>query len=72
MMRLKHHPFIAFQSFLLALALSAMLIVQACEKDNNPAADPACGSGKVSWDEKAQVCRDQANGRIVPASCCNR
>lgn len=71
-MRLRNHPFITFQFFLLALALSVMLMVLACDKENNPAADSQCGSGKVTWDEKGQVCRDQADGRVLPSSCCGR
>jgi len=40
--------------------------------DSNPARNPDCGSGIVDWDSKGQVCRDRANGLVVPSSCCGR
>jgi hypothetical protein len=57
--------------FLLFFAATVGLNIT-CEPDDNPAADPACGSGSVMWDAKSQVCRDRANNRIVPNKCCGQ
>ena len=59
-------------AFLLFFALTVTLNVNCSKDDNNPASDPACGSGHVTWDAKALVCRDQSNNRIVPSSCCGQ
>ena len=58
-------------AFLLFFIATVVLNVT-CSKDNNPTADPACGSGHVTWDAKGQVCRDQADNHIVPNSCCGQ
>lgn len=42
-----------------------------CEKGTEPDRT-ACGSGSVTWDAKAGVCRDLADNKIVPNSCCGR
>ena len=58
--------------FLLFFAGTVAVNIE-CQKDeSNPAAGPECGSGHVAWDTKAQVCRDQADNRIVPSNCCGR
>jgi hypothetical protein len=59
-------------AFLIFFALTVALNLNCSKDDSNPASDPACGSGHVSWDSKAQVCRDQNNNRIVPTSCCGQ
>ncbi|MEK6757244.1 MAG: hypothetical protein AABZ02_13915, partial [Bacteroidota bacterium] len=43
-----------------------------CENEDNPAASPECGSGRVTWDSKSQVCRDLQDNRIIPNKCCGR
>lgn len=57
--------------FLLFFALTVFLNLT-CSEEDNPLSDPACGSGRVSWYEKAGVCRDDANNRVVPNACCGR
>lgn len=42
-----------------------------CEKGTEPDRSN-CGSGNVTWDAKAGVCRDRADNRVVPNSCCGR
>ncbi len=59
-------------AFLLFFALTVALNLNCSQDDNNPASDVSCGSGHVTWDDKAQVCRDQSNNRIVPSNCCGR
>jgi hypothetical protein len=59
-------------AFLLFFAVTVALNLNCSEDDSNPASDLACGSGRVSWDSKAQVCRDQENNKIVPSSCCGQ
>ncbi|HEY4611499.1 MAG TPA: hypothetical protein VII11_00780 [Bacteroidota bacterium] len=72
MKRFRKHPFLVFQFALLVLALSAIsLLVIACEEEDSTGPDPACGTGQVSWDEKAGVCRNRDTGRVIPATCCN-
>ena len=58
-------------AFLLFFA-ATVFINLTCSKDSNPTSDPSCGSGHVTWDAKAQRCRDQANNQIVPNSCCGQ
>jgi len=41
-------------------------------EDDNPAASPECGSGRVTWNDKAQVCVDMADNKVVPSKCCGR
>lgn len=59
-------------AFVLFFAVTVALNLNCSEDDSNPASGPACGSGRVSWDSKAQVCRDQENNKIVPSSCCGQ
>lgn len=59
--------FILFQ--ILVFVVSTLLF--ACAKDDNPAADAQCGSGKVFWDDKTG-CRDAATNAKLPDSCCGR
>lgn len=59
-------------AFLIFFALTVALNLNCSTDDSNPASDPACGSGHVSWDSKGQVCRDQNDNRIVPSSCCGQ
>lgn len=59
-------------AFLVLFVVTVLLNVTCSKDDNNPASDPACGSGHVTWDPKAQVCRDQADNHIVPSSCCGQ
>ncbi|MBI4429777.1 MAG: hypothetical protein HY562_11745 [Ignavibacteriales bacterium] len=55
------------------LVLYSMAIdLTACSEEDNPAASSECGSGNVTWDTKAQICRDQATNLPVPSSCCGR
>ncbi len=42
-----------------------------CEKGTEPDRT-ACGSGRVTWDDKAGICRDLADNLPVPKSCCGR
>ncbi len=58
-------------AFLLFFAATVLLNL-VCSQPTNPAGDPSCGSGHVTWDVKAQRCRDQANNQIVPNSCCGQ
>ena len=67
--RLRHLIEVAL--FLLFFAGTVAINLR-CEGNDNPAASKECGSGHVTWDEKGQVCRDQADNRIVPSSCCGR
>jgi len=57
--------------FLLFFALTVFLNLT-CSEEDNPLADPECGSGHVTWYEKAGVCRDEANNQVVPNKCCGR
>jgi hypothetical protein len=41
-----------------------------CAEDDNPSAGSECGSGRGTWDSKAQVCRDLQDNRIIPNKCC--
>jgi len=59
-------------AFLVFFVATVFLNVTCSKDDNNPASDPACGSGHVAWDSKGQVCRDQADNHIVPSSCCGQ
>ncbi|MDP2885133.1 MAG: hypothetical protein Q8P51_08970 [Ignavibacteria bacterium] len=59
-------------AFLLFFAVTVALNLNCSEEDSNPASDLACGSGHVTWDSKAQVCRDQKDNRVVPSSCCGQ
>ena len=72
MKQLHRDPFPVFHLMLFLVAFAGMLMLASCEKDDNPAADPACGSGRTTWDEKAQICRDLADSHVVPNSCCGR
>ena len=72
MKRLQRNPFLLFQLALLTATFGGTLLLMACSKDDSPVADPACGSGPVAWDEKAQICRNQATGSPIPSSCCGR
>jgi hypothetical protein len=60
----------AFVVFHLLLFVVSLLLF-ACAKDDNPAASPECGSGRVFWDEKTG-CRDAATNAKLPDSCCGR
>jgi hypothetical protein len=64
--------FIELALFLLFFAGTVAINLRCQKSESNPAAGPECGSGHVTWDAKAQVCRDQANNRIVPSNCCGR
>jgi hypothetical protein len=64
--------FIEVALFLLFFAGTVAVNLRCQEDDNNPAASPECGSGHVTWDSKGQVCRDQADNRIVPSKCCGQ
>jgi len=57
--------------FLLFFAVTVALNLT-CKPEDNPAASPECGSGRVSWDAKGQVCRDLADNKIIPNKCCGR
>ena len=59
-------------AFLLFFVLTVALNLNCSKDDNNPASNVSCGSGHVSWDEKAQVCRDLSNNLVVPSTCCGR
>ena len=59
-------------AFLLFFVLTVAVNLNCSKDDSNPASDVSCGSGHVTWDDKGQVCRDQANNRIVPSTCCGR
>ncbi|TSA14517.1 hypothetical protein D4R75_15590 [bacterium] len=59
-------------AFLLFFAVTVALNLNCSEDDSNPASDPACGSGRVTWNDKSQVCIDQANNKVVPDKCCGR
>jgi hypothetical protein len=56
--------FLVFFAFTVGVNLSC--------SDDNPVKGPECGSGRNTWDTKAQICRDQANNLPVPNSCCGR
>ncbi|MBI3587165.1 MAG: hypothetical protein HY088_08555 [Ignavibacteriales bacterium] len=61
-----------FQLILFLLFFSATVYINlSCSKDDNPASTN-CGSGSASWDAKTQVCKDNADGRVLPNSCCGR
>jgi hypothetical protein len=64
--------FIEVALFLLFFAGTVAINLKCSGNDTNPAAAKECGSGHVTWDEKGQVCRDQADNRIVPSSCCGQ
>ncbi|MCI0707062.1 MAG: hypothetical protein L0Y80_06240 [Ignavibacteriae bacterium] len=73
MKRLRKHSFAIFQFGLLVLVFVVMAFVtSACEEEDGGPTDPSCGSGQLTWDSKAGVCRDDANGSIVPSSCCGQ
>jgi len=59
-------------AFLLFFVLTVALNLNCSKDDSNPTSDVSCGSGRVSWDDKGQVCRDQSNNKIVPSTCCGR
>lgn len=58
--------------FLAFFALSVVLNLSCSAEDDNPAASPECGSGRVTWNDKAQVCVDMADNKVVPSKCCGR
>lgn len=58
--------------FLMFFVLTVLLNLTCSEADDNPAASQECGSGRVTWNDKAQVCVDQANNKVVPSKCCGR
>jgi hypothetical protein len=57
--------------FLLFFVLTVSLNLT-CSPEDDPASAPECGSGHVSWYEKAGVCRDDVDNHVVPNSCCGR
>jgi hypothetical protein len=59
-------------AFVVFFILSVVLNLQCSSEESNPAAASECGSHHVTWDSKAQICRDDANGKPVPNSCCGR
>ena len=63
---------IALVLFLGFFALSVVLNLSCSAEDDNPAASPECGSGRVTWNDKAQVCVDMADNKVVPSKCCGR
>ena len=71
MKRLRKHPFIFFQIGLMAIVFVAMsIVVLACDSKNASEPDEACGSGRLTWDSKAGVCRDDVRNTVVDANCC--
>ena len=56
--------FLVFFAFTVAVNLNC--------SDDSPVNGPECGSGKNTWDSKAQRCRDLANNQVVPNSCCGQ
>ena len=58
--------------FLAFLGLSVALNLNCSEEDDNPAASLECGSGHVTWNDKAQVCVDLADNKVLPSKCCGR
>jgi hypothetical protein len=73
MKRLRKHPFVLFQFALLVFVFTAISFVTvACEEEEGGPTDPACGSGRLTWDSKAEVCRDDVNNTIVDPNCCGR
>lgn len=62
----------ALQVIFFLLFFSATVYINfSCSKDDNPASSN-CGSGSASWDIKAQVCKDNSDGRVLSNSCCGR
>ncbi len=61
-----------FKILLFLILYSTAVYLVACSEEDNPAANSECGSGSVTWDSKAQICRDQATNLPVPSSCCGR
>jgi len=59
-------------AFLLFFVLTVALNLNCSQDDSNPASDVSCGSGHVYWDTKALVCRDRANDKVVPSTCCGQ
>lgn len=57
--------------FLLFFVLTVFLNIT-CSPEDNPASSPECGSGHVTWYEKAGVCRDDVSNQVVPEKCCGR
>jgi hypothetical protein len=65
--------FVITQSVLFVLAVLTMLVVPAaCSDEDDVTKSPDCGSGRVAYDAKTGICRDQADGRILPTKCCGR
>ncbi len=59
-------------AFLLFFALTVALNLNCSQDDSNPASDVSCGSGHVYWDSKPGLCKDLANDKVIPSSCCGR
>ncbi|HWP82131.1 MAG TPA: hypothetical protein VNN76_05715 [Bacteroidota bacterium] len=51
------------------LFVTAMSINFSCEDPNEPDRSK-CGSGSVYLDPKTDLCKDRADGSIVPRECC--
>jgi hypothetical protein len=58
--------------FLVFFVLTVVVNLNCSSEDDNPAASPECGSGRVTWNDKAQRCIDLADGGVVPDKCCGR
>ena len=60
------------QLFFLVFFVLTVFLNITCSPEDNPASGPECGSGHVTWYEKAGVCRDDVDNQVVPAKCCGR
>lgn len=57
--------FLLFFSGTVALNMS-------CKDEDDPLSSGECGSGKTTWDVKAELCRDLADGHVLPSKCCGK
>lgn len=62
-------PFLEVVFFLIFFAV-ALTVNLSCKDEDDPLSSGECGSGRTSWDEKAEVCRDIGNNRLLPSKCC--
>jgi hypothetical protein len=52
-----------------ALMVASMWVNVSCEKGTEPDRTK-CGSGNVYLDSKTGLCKDRADGSVVPRECC--
>lgn len=73
-MKVSHHRIfdgVAVVLFLLFFSFTIVLNFS-CQNDDATGPGVGCGSGHATWDSKAEICRDDADGHPLDRSCCGR